>query len=160
MLRKLTARPLGRWSASVLAGGLLVLSAPIFPLPFLAWVCLVPALFAAIDAESDQRSFLHGLGTGFLFSVLTFHWLIGSLSAFMGLSRIAAPVFSRALPIRRTFRRVVFEEYSNSTPVRQFQTTPPSRTLRGVKPGARWKRTTIPLRHPQATFPLNDRTGT
>jgi apolipoprotein N-acyltransferase len=92
MLKTLALRPFLNFGASVLAGGLLFLALPVFPFPFLGWMWLVPALWAAIFSETDRRSFLHGLVTGMVFSIPAFHWLIASLRSFLGLSLPAALV--------------------------------------------------------------------
>lgn len=90
MSKSPTLRRILRWGASVLAGGILALAAPMYAFPFLAWIGLLPAIWAALDAETDKRSFLQGLVTGVVFSIPTFHWLLTSLRSFMGLSLPAA----------------------------------------------------------------------
>lgn len=78
-------RPWQLGVVSGLSGILLALSVPTLPLWPLAFLWLVPMLWAALAAPTCAKSFQQGLWTGFLASSGLFCWLIGGIRALWGL---------------------------------------------------------------------------
>lgn len=85
-------RPAIATGASVLAAGLLLLSLPMIDLWPLAWVALVPLMWAATTAATHRRAFSHGMLMGFVLFAASMHWLVEAIGVFAGLS--AAPALA------------------------------------------------------------------
>jgi apolipoprotein N-acyltransferase len=73
------------WTAAATSTVLLILSFPNFNLPFLAWVALVPLLFALTINPSPVRAFMIGWPLGTVFFYATCHWLTYSMINYGGI---------------------------------------------------------------------------
>jgi apolipoprotein N-acyltransferase len=81
--------------ASALSAGLLLLSLPTVNLWPLAWMALVPSMWAVMGAPTHRRGLLYGFITGFVTSAGGLHWLPAALGAYAGTPRAAAiPLFA------------------------------------------------------------------
>jgi apolipoprotein N-acyltransferase len=80
--------------ASVSSAILLLLSLPVTNLWPLAWVALVPLLWAVSSASSHRRGFLHGFVMGLVLHVGGMSWLLGAIGDLLQISRaLALPIF-------------------------------------------------------------------
>jgi len=70
---------------SLLSGILLSLAFPLFNLPLLAWVALVP-LFIAVENKSSQKAFFLGWLSGTVHFTILLHWLTVSMIQYGNLS--------------------------------------------------------------------------
>lgn len=67
---------------TVVSAGLFALSSPTYGLSFLAWICLVPFLFAVERQRSWRGALAQGLWLGLLMTVAVFHWIPPSIIEF------------------------------------------------------------------------------
>ncbi|HSK63296.1 MAG TPA: apolipoprotein N-acyltransferase [Pyrinomonadaceae bacterium] len=78
------------WTAATATAILLILSFPNFELSFLAWIALVPLLWAIVNRPSPRRAFLLGWTAGSVFFYASCYWLTYSMINYGGLPRILA----------------------------------------------------------------------
>ena len=78
------------WAAATATAILLILSFPNFEFYFLAWVALVPLLWAIVKRPLPRRAFLLGWASGSLFFYVSCYWLTYSMINYGGLPTIFA----------------------------------------------------------------------
>ena len=78
------------WAAAAATAILLILSFPNFEFYFLAWVALVPLLWAIVNRPSPRRAFLLGWAAGSLFFYVSCYWLTYSMINYGGLPTLLA----------------------------------------------------------------------
>jgi apolipoprotein N-acyltransferase len=68
------------WLLALLGGVLLAASYPPFPLPFLSFVAIVPAVVLLFDAAGDpRRAYRHGFRYGLVSQAIVLYWMIVAL---------------------------------------------------------------------------------
>lgn len=90
-MRKLRQIPLPHWGTLV-SSILIVAAYPPWDLRFLAWICLVPWLFALFRAKTWRIAVFQGLWLSIFMSLLGFHWVAYVLHEFGDLPWIVAAV--------------------------------------------------------------------
>ena len=78
------------WAAATATAILLILSFPNFEFYFLAWVALVPLLWAIANRPAPRRAFLLGWAAGSIFFYVSCYWLTYSMINYGGLPTILA----------------------------------------------------------------------
>src|SRR5579871_2026331 len=82
-------KPLPRVGAAVVAGGLLALSAP----PFGVWPLALAGMLAlawTLDEVRPRRALLLGWIIGSVTTLATMHWVVGTITRYTSLGRLAA----------------------------------------------------------------------
>jgi apolipoprotein N-acyltransferase len=78
------------WTAATATAVLLILSFPNFEFSALAWIALVPLMWAIVNRPSPRRAFLLGWVAGSIFFYGSCYWLTYSMINYGGLPRILA----------------------------------------------------------------------
>ena len=78
------------WTAASFTAMLLILAFPNFEFAVLAWVALVPLMWAIVNRPSPRRAFLLGWFAGSVFFYGSCYWLTYSMINYGGLPRILA----------------------------------------------------------------------
>ena len=78
------------WAAAAATAILLILSFPNFDFSFLAWIALVPLMWAVAQRPSPRRAFILGWTAGTIFFYGSCYWLTYSMIHYGGLPRVVA----------------------------------------------------------------------
>jgi apolipoprotein N-acyltransferase len=78
------------WTAATATAILLILSFPDFEFSILAWIALVPLMWAIVSRPSPRRAFMLGWAAGAVFFYCSCYWLTYSMINYGGLPRVLA----------------------------------------------------------------------
>ena len=72
-------------SLAISSGVITALLFPLFNLEFLAWIALVPLLYAVYKSKGFKESFLYGFIAGIVSYIIILYWIVYTVSKFGGL---------------------------------------------------------------------------
>ena len=78
------------WIAATATTLLLILAFPNFEFSVLAWIALVPLMWAIVNSPSPRRAFFLGWAAGSVFFYVSCYWLTYSMINYVGLPTILA----------------------------------------------------------------------